>query len=76
MMSRCKMVEFGKSYKNKDQFPYSEEELALYMLDYINFSKDKSLDTNVMYYNPARDNFFSKPHLLNQISNENQDSSV
>ena len=34
-MSRCKLTEMTVSHRNKDVFPYTTEELALYMKDYI-----------------------------------------
>ena len=37
-MSRCKLTQLKKSYKNKDVFPYDEKDLALYMQHYITLS--------------------------------------
>ncbi len=52
MMSRCKLVHMTKTHKNTEKFPYTEDELAIYMLDYINFSKNKPIIHNIQYYDP------------------------
>lgn len=34
-MSRCKLTELTKTYDNKEEVPYTAEELAIYMQDYL-----------------------------------------
>ena len=34
-MSRVKLCKMEKSYKNTDIFPYSADDLAIYMVDYL-----------------------------------------
>ena len=43
-MSRVKLVELTKSYKNTDKLPYTEDDLALYLSDHLKFLD--SLDEN------------------------------
>ena len=43
-MSRVKLVEMKKSHHNWEDFPYTEDDLARYMLEYITKNKNVSLD--------------------------------
>ena len=36
LVSRCKLVHMTTSHKNGEEFPYTIEELALYMFNYLN----------------------------------------
>ena len=44
------------SYRNIDKFPYTEDELAIYMLDYI-MSKDKLENINIRVINNDNNHF-------------------
>ena len=63
-MSRVKLVQMSNSYSNKAKFPYTADDLALYMYSILNSEEIKDLDTEVTQLSESDQ---EKPDLVEEI---------